>query len=127
MCILGNRRWGEGKAGGGGLPLSFYFLIPSLSSPLCLSWSLSFSSLVLPIYTLLPSVVDVSWALFLSHIALVTRIPFFFSHLLVIHLIHPHFNHHHHHHHHHHHYRHLHYIFFISDDILIRTLKRMRK
>lgn len=100
---------------GGGWPLSFisnsFPFFPSLSY---LSLSLSFSSLALPIYTLLPSVVDVSsWALLI----------FFFQHLILhmflasqfssfIHrLTHPSASNYYH-HHHHYHYRssHLHII-----------------
>lgn len=119
QCVYGK----AGKGGfqtGGGWPLSFIF---SFSLP-CLSLylsSLSFLFLALPIYTLLPSVVDVSWALtFFSfpHLALrvLPRIIYLFQ--LVHHA--PAFN-----HHHHHHQRlyliiiNIIIIIFISEDILV--------
>lgn len=106
------------------LAVVLYILFsPSLPFPLSLS-SLSFLFLALPIYTLLPSVVDVSWALTIfsfSHLALrvVPRIIFYFN-LLVRHP--PAFNHHHHHHHHQRHYLiiiNIIIIIFISEDILV--------
>lgn len=83
-----------GKTGGGGkgrwrrLAVVLLFLNSfSPSFPLRVSYSLSFSSLVLPIYTLLPSVVDVSWALYFF---LISHLSFLASHFSVTrHLPHP--------------------------------------
>lgn len=81
--------------------------------------SLSFLSLALPIYTLLPSVVDVSWALILfssPHLIYNFCSHRFFIFSSSIRHHHQPYQHHHHHHHH-----------IYQRRYLGRTLKRMRK
>lgn len=73
----------EGGFRGGDWPLSFIFSISFPASPSFSLISLSFLFLALPIYTLLPSVVDVSWALtfylFAFHFARCSSHHFIFS------------------------------------------------
>lgn len=84
VCIWESRKYGRK---GRRLVVVIYYPFPSL--PLSLSLSsiaLSFLSLALPIYTLLPSVVDVSWALIFSlPISFSTSVPRIVFHFLVIH------------------------------------------
>lgn len=133
QCVYGKAGRG-GFRTGGGWPLSsiFSFSLPCLSL-LSLISLVSFP-LALPIYTLLPSVVDVSWALTFfsfSHLALrVVSLASFFIFQLVRHpftrlesssspstTLSYHHQHYHHHHHHH----------IYQRRYLGRTLKRMRK
>lgn len=86
QCVYGKA--GRGVQRGGDWPLSFIFPISFLASPSFSLIFLSFHFLALPIYTLLPSVVDVSWALtfslFASHFTRCSSHHFIFN-LSVIH------------------------------------------